>query len=87
MRLHALHRSPLNWGWMAKRPIPHEVTDRWFRPLIRQRQIRRDLTTYLRASRKDDMIVAAEGLRSPEDQPAELARLLRDFIREPLVPA
>ncbi len=123
MRVHALHRSPLSWGLMAKRPIPQAVTDSWFRPLIGQRQIRRDLTKYLRSATKGDMIAAAEGLRSfdrpvlivwaaqdrvmppqhgqrfarllpharlveipdsytliPEDQPVELARLLRQFI-------
>ena len=126
LRLRALRRLPVAYGWMAKRPIPHEVTDSWLRPLLTQREIRRDLTKYLRAAKKGDMLAAAEGLRSfdrpalviwakedrvmppehgrrfaellprarlvevpdsytliPEDQPTELARLLREFVREP----
>ena len=125
LRLRALRRLPIAFGWMAKRPIPHEVTDAWLRPLLTQREIRRDLTKYLRAAKKGDMLAAAEGLRSfdrpalviwaaedrvmppehgrrfaellpharlveipdsytliPEDQPTELARLLREFVRE-----
>jgi len=109
---------------MAKRPIPHPVTDAWLRPLLSQRQIRRDLTKYLRAARKGDMLAAAERLRRfdrpalvvwaaedrvmppehgrrlaellphgrlveipdsytliPEDQPGELARAIRQFVR------
>ena len=125
LRLRALRRLPIAFGWMAKRPIPHEVTDAWLRPLLTQREIRRDLTKYLRAAKKGDMLAAAERLRSfdrpalviwaaedrlmppehgrrfaellpharlveipdsytliPEDQPTELARLLREFVRE-----
>ena len=126
LRLRALRRLPVAFGWMAKRPIPHEVTDAWLRPLLTRREIRRDLTKYLRAGKRGEMLAAAEGLRSfdrpalviwaaddrvmppehgrrfaellprarlvevpdsytliPEDQPTELARLLREFVREP----
>jgi len=123
MRLRALRRLPLALGWMTKRPVPHEVTDAWLRPLLTQREIRRDLIKYVRTSTKRDLIEATERLRSfdrpalvvwaaedrvmppdhgrrlaellprgqlveisdsytliPEDQPAELARALRDFL-------
>src|SRR5713101_3753939 len=40
LRLRALRRLPLAFGWMAKRPIPHEITDAWLRPLLTQREIR-----------------------------------------------
>jgi pimeloyl-ACP methyl ester carboxylesterase len=66
LRLRALRRGPLAYGRMAKRPIPHEITDRWLQPLLTQRAIRRDLIKYLRAAKKDDMLAAAEGLRSFE---------------------
>ena len=125
MRLRFLRRLPLALGWMAKRPIPHEVTDAWLRPLLTQPEIRRDLTKYLRAVDKRDMLEATEQLRTfdrpalivwaaedrvmppehgrrlakllpnarlieipdsytliPEDQPAELARALRDFLAD-----
>jgi pimeloyl-ACP methyl ester carboxylesterase len=125
LRVRSLRRTPLALGWMAKRPVPHDVTDAWLRPLLTRPEIRRDLTKYLRASRKGDMLAASEGLRSfdrpalvawaaedrvmppehgrrladllpqgrlmeipdsytliPEDQPGELARAIREFIRE-----
>src|SRR3954454_6586127 len=31
LRIRALRRTPMTFGWMAKRPIPHEVTDAWLR--------------------------------------------------------
>ncbi len=123
LRVHALRCLPLTFGWMAKRPIPHEVTDAWLRPVIHQREIRRDLIKYVLAGKKGDMLTAAEGLRSfdrpalviwavedrvmppehgrrfaellphgrlveitdsytliPEDQPAKLAALIREFV-------
>jgi pimeloyl-ACP methyl ester carboxylesterase len=69
MRLRALRRLPLAYGWMAKKPIPHAITDDWLHPLLTQREIRRDLTKYLRAAKRSDMLAAAEGLRS-FDRPA-----------------
>jgi pimeloyl-ACP methyl ester carboxylesterase len=125
LRLRALRRLPLALGWMAKRPIPHEITDAWLRPLLTQRQIRRDLLKYLHHYDKRDLLAAAECLRSfdrpalvvwaaedrvmprehgrrlaellphgrlieiadsytliPEDQPGELARAIRQFVRD-----
>ena len=125
LRLRALRRLPLAFGWMSKRPIPDEITDAWLRPLLTQREIRRDLLKYLRHYSKTDLLAAAERLRSfdrpalvvwaaedrvmppkhgrrlaellpsgrfmeiadsytllPEDQPGELARAIRQFIRE-----
>ena len=125
LRLRVLRRLPLAFGWMAKRPIPPAVTDTWLRPVLTQREIRRDLTKYLRSSKKGDMLAAAERLRSfdrpalviwakedrvmppehgrrlaeilpngrlieiadsytfiPEDQPGELARAIRQFVRD-----
>ncbi len=37
LRVHALRRLPFTFGWMAKRPIPHEIFDVWLRPLQTQR--------------------------------------------------
>jgi pimeloyl-ACP methyl ester carboxylesterase len=110
---------------MAKRPLPHEITDAWLRPLLTQQQIRRDLLKYLHHYDKRDLLTAAECLRSfarpalivwaaedrvmppahgrrlaallprtrlveipdsytliPEDQPGELARAIRQFVRD-----
>ncbi len=125
MRIKPLRRSPLTFGRMTNRPIPHEITDAWFAQLLSQRAIRRDLTKYLRsvdsttlvraAARlarfdrpalvvwgADDKVmprehgrrlagllpqgrlvkIADSGTLIPLDQPAELARIIRDFIAE-----
>jgi pimeloyl-ACP methyl ester carboxylesterase len=125
MRLRFLRRSPIALGRMAKRPIPNEVTDDWLRPLITQREIRRDLLKYIRTGDKQLMIATSEGISSfdrpalvvwakedrvmppehgrrlaellpqgrlveiadsytllMEDQPAELSRAIREFVRE-----
>ena len=125
LRLHALRRLSLTFGWMAKRPIPNEMVDAWLCPLQSQRGVRRDLTKYVHTLDKGDMLVAAEGLRSfnrpalviwakedrimppshgrrlaellpqgrlieitdsytliPLDQPGELARAIRQFVRD-----
>ena len=125
LRLRALRRLPLALGWMAKRPIPHEITDALLRPLLTQWQIRRDLLKYLHHYDKRDLLAAAECLRSfdrpalvvwaaedrvmprehgrrlaellphgrlieiadsytliPEDQPGDLARAIRQFVRD-----
>ncbi|HET6919098.1 MAG TPA: alpha/beta hydrolase [Jiangellaceae bacterium] len=46
MRLRPLRRAPMSWGWMSKRPVPHEVMDEWFRPLATSWAIRRDFRAY-----------------------------------------
>ena len=125
LRVRPLRRLPLTFGWMAKRPISHEMLDAWLRPLQACRGVRRDLTKFIRTSTKEDMLAAAERLRCfdrpalvvwapedrvnppahgqrwadllpqgrlleipdsytlmPLDQPAELARAIREFIRD-----
>ena len=67
---------------MAKRPIPDEVTDNWFEPLLNLRHIRRDLTKYLRTARKGDMLAAAEGLRR-YDRPALVVWATEDRVMPP----
>jgi pimeloyl-ACP methyl ester carboxylesterase len=46
LRLRPLRRLPFTWGWMSKRPVPNEVMDAWFRPVLTRREIRRDLRKY-----------------------------------------
>lgn len=69
LHLRALRRLPVAFGWMAKRPIPSEVTDAWLRPLLSHQEIRRDLLKYLRHATKGDLLEASERLRS-FDRPA-----------------
>lgn len=79
LRIRALRRLPLALGRMAKRSIPHEITDAWLRPLLTRRDIRRDLTKYLRAAKKGDMLAAAERLRS-FDRPALVVWAAEDRV-------
>jgi pimeloyl-ACP methyl ester carboxylesterase len=125
MRLRPLRRLRLVYGGVAKRPIPHPVTDAWLHPLLTRREIRADVIKYLRAADRRDMVEATERLCSfdrpalvvwaaedrlmppehgrrlakllpdarlveiadsytliPEDQPGELARAIREFVRD-----
>jgi pimeloyl-ACP methyl ester carboxylesterase len=125
LRWHPLRRLPLTFGWMAKRPIPHELIDAWLRPLQTQPGVRRDLSKFVHAFDREELRAAADGLRRferpalviwapedrinpreygrrwvevlprghlieiadgytlvPLDQPAELARVLRQFVRD-----
>ncbi|MFL5825781.1 MAG: alpha/beta fold hydrolase [Thermoleophilaceae bacterium] len=125
LKLRALRRTPITYGWMSKRPVPDEVMDDWLRPLTTQPEVRRDLAKYVHPLERDAFVKAAEQLRSfdrpalvvwatedrvmppehgrrlaellpqgrlveiadsytliPEDQPLELARVLREFVRE-----
>lgn len=124
LRLRPLRRLPMTWGWMSKRPVPHEVMDAWFRPLQTRSEIRRDLRKYaLSVPSKAELLEWSERLRGfdrpalvvwtpedrvmprehgrrlaemlphgqlveirdsytliPEDQPGELARVIREFV-------
>jgi pimeloyl-ACP methyl ester carboxylesterase len=64
LRFRPLRRSPMALGRMAKRPIPHELTDRWLNPLFTRSEIRRDLLTYLRGAVADRevMMEASQGV-------------------------
>jgi pimeloyl-ACP methyl ester carboxylesterase len=82
LRLRALRRVPFAFGWMTKRPVPHAVTDAWLRPMLTQRKIRHDLTKYVRTSKKGDLLVAAERLRS-FDRPALVIWAKEDRVMPP----
>ncbi|MEV0848528.1 alpha/beta hydrolase [Streptomyces sp. NPDC049954] len=79
VRVRALRRGPTMLGPMTVRPIPHEVTDGWFRGLIENPGVRRDLRAYLTATRPDDMREAAEALRD-FDRPTLVVWGTRDRV-------
>jgi len=64
MRLRALRRSPIGFGWMAKRPLPDELLDRWLEPLQSSRDVRRDFRKYVTGGRRRQMVEACERLRA-----------------------
>lgn len=48
LRMAALRRSPIAFGWLAKHGIPDEVTRSWLDPLLASRGVRRDAAKLLR---------------------------------------
>jgi hypothetical protein len=64
MRLPAVRRSPLGFGWMAKRPLPDALVTHWLRPLQTDPGVRYDLARYARNARRSQMVEVCDRLRS-----------------------
>ncbi|WP_329202020.1 alpha/beta fold hydrolase [Streptomyces sp. NBC_01435] len=69
-------------GGMTAHGIPYERVRRWYRPLLTNRAIRRDLARFLRSTRKDTYLRAAERLRH-FDRPALVAWGAEDRMMPP----
>ncbi len=82
MRLRPLRRLPISFVWMAKRPLPDELIDRWLRPLQTQRGVRRDLRKYAASARRRQMLEVCERLRS-FDRPALVVWTPEDRVQRP----
>ncbi|MFD2418488.1 alpha/beta fold hydrolase [Amycolatopsis pigmentata] len=93
-RIKALHRLPIMFGLVAKRPIPEEVAEAYLSPFQRSGGVRRDLRKFLRAVDRNLTIAAAEKLRdfhrpvllvwASEDKlfPMKFGRRLADLLPE-----
>ena len=69
MRLRMVRRLPIAFGRLTKRG--DAVTQRWMRPILRQREIRRDAVRMLRAVFADHELLADAAARLPGfDRPA-----------------
>lgn len=64
LRLRWLQRSPLAFGWLAKRAIEPDVMDAYTGPLRRSATVRRDVTKVLRGISSTHTLAAAERFRS-----------------------
>jgi pimeloyl-ACP methyl ester carboxylesterase len=64
LRLRALHRLPMTFGWVAKRPVPPDVVDSYLRPSRASRAIRRDLRRFATAVHNRHTLAAASRLGS-----------------------
>lgn len=82
MRLRSLRRLPISFGWLAKRPLPDELVDRWLRPLQTKRAIRRDLRKYAASARRRQMLEVCRRLRS-FDRPALVVWTPEDRVQRP----
>ncbi|MFI5772138.1 alpha/beta fold hydrolase [Streptomyces sp. NPDC051658] len=69
-------------GGMTAHGIPYERVRRWYRPLLTDRAIRRDLARFLRSTRNDTYVRAAERLRH-FDRPALVAWGAEDRMMPP----
>lgn len=82
LRLRPLRRLPISFGWMAKRPLPDELVDRWLAPLQAQRDVRRDLRKYLTSARRRQMVEVCERLRG-FDRPTLVVWTPEDRVQRP----
>ena len=60
VRIRKLRRIPLAFGWLAKRPIDKEAEDSYILPTLTDREVRHDLTRFLRKMDKRDTQRAAD---------------------------
>ncbi|MFD6280839.1 alpha/beta fold hydrolase [Streptomyces sp. NPDC060209] len=83
LKLKPMRRLPVTWGWMSKRPVPHDVMDDWFRPLWTSAAIRRDLRAYvLGVPPRDKLLAWADALRT-FDRPALVVWAAEDKVMPP----
>jgi pimeloyl-ACP methyl ester carboxylesterase len=82
MRIHALRRLPIAFGWMAKHRLPDELLDRWLQPLQRQRAVRRDFRKYVTGGRRRQMVEVCERLRA-FTRPALVVWAPEDKVQRP----
>jgi pimeloyl-ACP methyl ester carboxylesterase len=82
LRLRALRRLPLAFGWLTKRG--DAVTARWIRPVLEDRRIRRDAVRVLRGIGGNRRVLSdvAERLRS-FDRPALVVWATEDRVMPP----
>jgi pimeloyl-ACP methyl ester carboxylesterase len=48
LRPRAARRLPFAYGWLAKRPIPDDLSDAWMAPLLRDSRIRSEIAAILK---------------------------------------
>lgn len=79
VRLRAVQRLPIAFGWVAKRALPSEVVTSYLGPSRHNRAIRRDLGRFLRSVNKRHTLAAAEKLPA-FDKPVLLAWATEDKL-------
>jgi pimeloyl-ACP methyl ester carboxylesterase len=63
MRIPAVRRGPIAFGWLSKRRIPGDVLAHWTEPIIRDKAVRADARKVLAGIDKSYTLEAAERLR------------------------
>jgi pimeloyl-ACP methyl ester carboxylesterase len=82
MRLRAVRRLPIAFGWLTKRG--DAVTARWMRPVLTRPEVRRDTVRMLRAAAADTRFLLAAAERLPGfDRPALVVWASGDRVMPP----
>ncbi|HTQ93974.1 MAG TPA: alpha/beta hydrolase [Streptosporangiaceae bacterium] len=82
MRLRAVRRLPIAFGWLTKRG--DVATARWMKPVLTQPEIRRDAVRMLRAAAADTGFLLAAAERLPQfDRPALVVWASGDRVMPP----
>jgi pimeloyl-ACP methyl ester carboxylesterase len=63
LRIESVRRSPLVYGWVAKRRIDGALQQAWVTPVLKDREVRRDVAKLLRAMNSAESIRVGEALR------------------------
>jgi pimeloyl-ACP methyl ester carboxylesterase len=79
LRARWVQRLPIGYGWLTKRPMPDDVVDSFLRPSRDRREIREDLTRFLRTVHRRHTLAAAEKLGG-FDRPVLLAWATEDRV-------
>ncbi|MFF2026259.1 alpha/beta fold hydrolase [Streptomyces sp. NPDC058171] len=83
LKLKPLRRLPVTWGWMSKRPVPHEVMNAWFRPLWTVPEVRRDLRKYVLGVPPEDELLRWTDALAGFTGPALVAWAAEDKVMPP----
>jgi pimeloyl-ACP methyl ester carboxylesterase len=78
-RWRGLHRLPIAFGWVTKRPVPPEIADSYLRPSQRDRGVRRDLRRFVAGVSRRYTLEAATRL-GEFDKPVLLAWTREDKL-------
>lgn len=79
LRIAALRRTPLAFGWLTKHGLDPQVEADWIRPFFADKRVRRDVVAFLAAINRDYTLRAAEDLRR-FDKPTLIAWATEDKV-------
>lgn len=82
LRIRALRRLPIAFGWLSKQVLPGQLVESWLTPLQSDPDVRRDLRRYLLTSRRSQM-VAICGQLPAVDLPTLVIWTPEDRIQQP----
>jgi pimeloyl-ACP methyl ester carboxylesterase len=79
LRARWVQRLPIGYGWLTRHPMPDDMADSFLRPSRESREIRADVTRFLRTVHRRHTLAAAEKLGA-FDRPVLLAWAREDRV-------